>query len=310
MSEAPQLVLGLADRMTPESIRPFVVSLRRTGYRGLVGLVVGECDPTELEAIRSMVDLVWEVAGQYPRPPGFLLRMLRRLRTAKGFHRLYPLAFTTACRLGPEHAAPELRLQLEFHLEGLVALRWLHFYDVVLELDGIDALLLTDVRDVVFQADPFAAPVSGLELFAEERPATIGSESYNRRWMCQQYGVQALAKYADCQVSCCGTVIGDRESILHYLSEMRVEIRSKRMPLSGDQGVHNYLIWSGRLKEHTLVENGWGRVATVGGMKAVLRDDDGLVTNRDGTRPAVVHQYDRHPDLVAGLLPLLLDLSA
>jgi hypothetical protein len=71
----------------------------------------------------------------------------------------------------------------------------------------------------------------------------------------------------------------------------------RRRPLgSHDQGVHNYLLRTGRL-ETMIVTNGTGRVLTMGGMSHIRRADDGTVLNDNGTIPAILHQSARKPQI-------------
>jgi hypothetical protein len=87
---------------------------------------------------------------------------------------------------------------------------------------------------------------------------------------------------------------------------MRTATIWRRRPVySGDQGIHNYLLRTGRLDPVKVVANGYGRVLTMGAMRTIERDADGYVLNRDGSRPAVLHQYDRHGPLAAELVALL-----
>lgn len=300
------LVLGLASGMAPPSLRPFVTSLRRSGYNGQIGLVVAGYSDADLTTIRGLVDHVWPVDEQYEPPLRLTSALLGRLRTARLVWRSYPYAFNIACSLRGEQFAMSRWRRLQFELQSLISLRCAHFYDAVHSLADVTSVLVTDVRDVLFQNDPFEPVVMGLELFAEESPITIGAQPANRDWVLELYGREVLRQIEAKPVSCCGTVIGDRASILHYLAEMRQESFWRRQPLTAhDQGIHNYLLWTGRLEPSRLIANGEGRVLSMALMKSVDLDERGYVVNRDGTVPAVLHQYDRHPEIAEALLERL-----
>ena len=306
MTKDSTLVIGMVSGMTPAAIAPFVTSLRRSGYAGQTGLVAAGYGEADARAIRSMVDHLWLVDKEYEPALRITGAMLGRLRTARLIWRGYPLAFRLACLLEGERFALSRWKRLQFELQSLISLRCWHFYDAVHSLDDVTAVLVTDVRDVLFQDDPFREPVAGLELFAEEPPATIGRQAANRQWILDLYGRDILAQIADKPLSCSGTVIGDRASVLHYLAEMRQESFWRRQPLTAhDQGIHNYLLWTARLEPARLVPNREGRVLTMAMMHDIDRDERGYVVNRDGSLPAVVHQYDRHPDVARDLLALL-----
>ncbi len=303
-----QLVLGLVSGLAPATFTPFVSSLRRAGYHGQIGLVTAGYDASDLQRIRALVDHVWVVDGQYLPALRLTSALLRRLRSTRVVWRAYPLAFRFACMIRGEAYAMSRWQRLQFELQSLISLRCGHFYDVVHSLPAAREVMVTDVRDVIFQDDPFRGGVSGLEVFAEEPPATIRAQEANSNWIRELYGREALEVIADNPISCSGTVIGDRESILHYLSEMRQESFWHRQPLTAhDQGIHNYLLWTGRLEPKTLVANGEGRVLSMALMASYERDERGYVLNRDGAPVAVVHQYDRHPELWTELPRLLGD---
>ena len=90
--------------------------------------------------------------------------------------------------------------------------------------------------------------------------------------------------------------------MLAYLSEMIAEIVWRRRPMGPhDQGVHNGLIQTGRLPFAELIPNEHGRVLTLGRVKTPRVNGDGILLNADGSVPAVIHQWDRHPSLVSQL---------
>jgi len=171
----------------------------------------------------------------------------------------------------------------------------------------VDGVLLTDLRDVVFQADPFATPLPApLVLPLEDPLLTLGSETNNAEWLRTLYGVERWAALSDFAIACSGTVLGTRDAMLGYLDVMRAELRAHATTgrLAGlDQGAHNALLRGGKLPGALAVPNG-ECVFTVGSMFAEdLRVDaqDRVVTATGGV-PAVVHQYDRHPHLVDAIV--------
>ena len=233
-------------------------------------------------------------------------RVLRRLRDTRRVRRVYPSMFHLATVIGRERYALDRWRTLEFHLEGLQALRYAHYYEILQRTPDTDQVLLTDVRDVLFQSDPFTPPAQQLEVFLEEPGLTIGSEPFNRRWIHNLYGADELAAIGGLTASCSGTVAGPRDAVLNYLKEMSEAIMTRRRPLgSHDQGVHNHLLRHDRFPHARIVPNGYGRVLTMGGMRQVRRDAEGRALNHDGTVPAVIHQYDRHPTIAGQLVTLL-----
>jgi hypothetical protein len=90
--------------------------------------------------------------------------------------------------------------------------------------------------------------------------------------------------------------------MLGYLRAMVREVGRHVIPLGPhDQAIHNWLLYTGQLPGATIVANGTGRVQTMGAQREVYLSPDGTVLNPDGTRPAVIHQYDRHVGLAERL---------
>lgn len=309
-SSSTSLTLGFAAGLPPETIEPFILSLRASGYRGRLGLVVALYGEEDLDRFRALADLVIVADSRYEAPPPQrLTRFLGLMRRTRGVRRVYPAAFTLAALAGRERESQARWGNLEFALEGLQSLRYWHYHNV-LQTVARDAeqVFLTDLRDVIFQRDPFDPPVATLEVFLEDLSVTVGSEPFNRRWLEALYGPEAVANIGNLPVSCSGTVIGNRDEILRYLTEMWSEIGWRRRPLgSHDQGVHNYLLRAGRLGHPEIVENGHGRVLTMGKMSRVEEHPAGTVLNDDGTVPAVLHQYDRDPARARRLRAALVD---
>ena len=160
-------------------------------------------------------------------------------------------------------------------------------------------VLLCDVRDVYFQLDPFEALGldDGLGVAIEPEHLTIGACDIHARWLsdeCSAYKVElVLDQIADKSRSCAGTTIGTQLAIAKYCHLMEDEAsrtvreigEAQALPFAGritsydgnkwwcwcnDQGMHNVLLWTGRLQQHVNVtfyraEN--SPLATVGTMK-------------------------------------------
>jgi len=306
-STPASLVLGCATRLPPTLFEPFIRSLRATGYRGRLGLILGQFDEQEAKVLSELADFAVRVDGDYESLYQPAVRVLQAMRSTRRVRRAYPIAFAAVVRTTRRSTAWQSRQALEFQLEGLQALRYAHYRDIVMTAQPRpDQIFLTDVRDVFFQRDPFIPLVDGLELYLEDASLTLGAERRNRQWIRDLYGAQELAALSHYVVSCSGTVAGRCDEILTYLAAMSEELSRHRRPLgSHDQGAHNYLLRRRLLGSATIKENGHGRVLTMGGMATVHRDADGTVLNADGTVPAVLHQYDRHPSLATELIATL-----
>lgn len=297
------LILGVFSGLPIRLAEPFAHSLRSVGYKGRVCIFTAGYEPLELEELATLFDEVRPIDGEYPVRLPRTSAVLSGLRKTRGLRRIYPSLFGATLRAAPERRSLEWWKALEFHLEGLQSLRYLCYYRYLLEETAdVDVVMISDVRDVLFQRDPFAQEVEGLELYLEDASVRIGSDAFNTRWLRDLFGKDVVAAMHGRTVSCSGTVVGTRQAMLSYLTKMVTGIVWRRRPMgSHDQGVHNALIQAGELSSAKLIENGFGRVFTLGMVESPSISKDGLFHNADGTIPAVIHQWDRHP-LIANRL--------
>jgi hypothetical protein len=164
-----------------------------------------------------------------------------------------------------------------------------HFQDV-------DNILIADIRDVVFQSDPFAEyPKHSLEFFAES--VLFKNCVHNTPWVAANYGQQRVSQIGEKNVICSGTTMGTRKGIIEYCQAMSNEI--KRFALAGrpivgwDQPLHNHLIYSNIFNDYSINYNGIGPVSTMHYFTQLTFNRKGLLLNDDGKVTPIVHQYDR-----------------
>jgi hypothetical protein len=167
-----------------------------------------------------------------------------------------------------------------------------------------DKVMLTDVRDVFFQADPFQQIDSDhLYLFREHGSDTLDTQARNRRWVLATFGRKVLRRIGKHPIVCAGITIGGFSKVLGYLETMEPELLRRTPVYIPDQGIHNAMAYTGAFDHLNpiIVENGDGPVLTVGMMKAseIRLDRGDRLVDSNGRPFAVIHQYDRHPLLVA-----------
>ncbi|MBW4425208.1 MAG: hypothetical protein KME50_12325 [Nostoc desertorum CM1-VF14] len=163
-------------------------------------------------------------------------------------------------------------------------------------------VLLTDCRDVVIQRDPFShldgKLVSGLE------PKIIRNERYTSTWIEAAYGRDVLNRFSDKLVACAGVTLGSAEKIENYLTELCDEMW-RHLPqmifqdFGYDQAAHIYLIFENHIKLE-LTTNHQGLIATISlEDSSEITDDFAQGRVKIGDQyPAIIHQYDRHPELL------------
>ena len=166
---------------------------------------------------------------------------------------------------------------------------------------AFDRILLTDVADVVFQGDPFAAAPDGdLIVFLEDKVRTLENCYIDGYWIRSAFGDRALDEVRCRRMSCAGTVLGTWTGILRYLLVMQSGAFECSVParlLEGvDQAIHNVMLYRDRLAGAVVVDNA-EHVFTMGivPQKHIVITSDGRIADRDGRICPVVHQYNRHP---------------
>lgn len=167
-------------------------------------------------------------------------------------------------------------------------------------------ILLSDVRDVVFQADPFAPPPAGIEFVIEAEPRTLAQHGANFRWLSALAGAGVARSVAGAPCVCSGTILGPREDIVRLIRQMMLLMAVPRsaVPASfgADQAAVNLIAHWGLVGGASLLPN-HGRIATIGMTEParVSLDAAGLIRAADGPASAIIHQYDRHPVLAAAV---------
>lgn len=174
-------------------------------------------------------------------------------------------------------------------------------YRLLLDRIEADRVLLSDVRDVLFQGDPFDFDWwDAYRLFFALEEGVIADCPLNTAWILARYGGGVLKRLGGYVSSCAGTVIGTRAAIGDYVDRICSHLEGASGPLALDQAVHNYICYLDPIDGQKTMLNGRGPILTLGGMRRFYRSPDGKIANYDLTVPHVVHLYDRLAPEVAG----------
>jgi hypothetical protein len=209
-----------------------------------------------------------------------------------------------------ETTPPRIRLFFRGALHITVE-RFLSALDFAEQHGGdYESLMISDSRDVIFQADPFSLG-KGRLLTGEEAVCFPDPET-NGPWYRRFYGENGCARLAGQPVLCSGLTFGPADKMKAYLAAMAGEIW-RQLPRLGpdiycDQGIHNHVIREQGIPVEP-TPSGEGIIATVGMM------DPGRVkylpsvgsVEVDGKTAALLHQYDRHPALARSIRKFLSD---
>jgi hypothetical protein len=169
--------------------------------------------------------------------------------------------------------------------------------------DRPGAALACDVRDVIFQAAPFAPAPAGLEAFIEAE-APLSDHAFNMKYLRALFGEAQAHQLGGRACLCVGTVLGPRAEVARLSRLILSLAATPRSEIGGafgaDQAAFNMAVHQG-LTAATIRPN-YGRVATLGlTPEDRLVFQDGRVVNPDGTVSPIVHQHDRHPHLATAV---------
>ena len=172
-----------------------------------------------------------------------------------------------------------------------------------------DQVMMADVRDVVFQCNPFAGIDSPkCHFYLESASRTIGADATNSRWVRGCFTAAEAEALAHRRISCSGITIGGTAEIIAYLEHMVAKIAA--MPLriyrtighGYDQAIHNYLVYLDPDIDGIVEENN-GHIATMAleprefyRLNAAAR-----IHGPDGRLYPICHQYDRFADIRAAV---------
>lgn len=168
---------------------------------------------------------------------------------------------------------------------------------------GLRHVLLSDVRDVVFQSDPFALPVRGVEVFTEDETHLLGQNRFHAKYLRALVGDAVAEGLAGHPCLCAGTIVGPAAEMARLCRLILTLCAIPRSRVGGGFGVDQAAL---ELAVHRRlipaeIQPNHGRVATIGANAEGIGVGiaDGLIVNPDGSASAIVHQYDRHPELMA-----------
>jgi hypothetical protein len=178
--------------------------------------------------------------------------------------------------------------------------RYIVYHEYLKVRPDYQCVLLTDSRDVVFQADPFPHVTPDvLNIFEQDPSIVFGDSNVDSDWFAKIYGASTLEKLRGKQTICSGTTMASPRVLSKYLDLMEKEIILHRAtPL--DQAIHNKLVHldieANEMRRHSNVS---GCVLTLAGTGAAEYEVVGDEVRVKGRLVPILHQYDRVPELAA-----------
>jgi hypothetical protein len=180
------------------------------------------------------------------------------------------------------------------------ALRFFLYYCYLnVHAERYEQVFLTDVRDVVFQKDPFDFPFAkAVCVFSEPKNLTIRADPYNSRWIRDTFGDETLHELGDNPVVCAGTIVGPANEIRQYCSTLVDIVLKQKDPANvSDQAVHNYMTHKRLFPNMRLYDNDTGPVLTMGMVGNFTFNAQNQILNSTGDVVNILHQYDRDWDV-------------
>jgi hypothetical protein len=168
-----------------------------------------------------------------------------------------------------------------------------------------DHIMTADLRDVLFQSDPFAAIATpAVHFFLEPLHGNISANGFYGKWMRRFVPRKFHRAYGRNPPICCGVILGGSAEMTAYLAALSRRLQTVsliwRRKIGADSAMHNLIAYVTHDVPGVIAEND-GIVATMGIAPEAnyTIDADGVIRSPGGHVPAVVHQYDRHPALFA-----------
>lgn len=260
------LVLGIINNYNFYNVSPFLFSLKRTGYDGDVCFFVGEnVSPTTIKKLKEQGVIIMPFVSN----PPFLSKV---------------------------HPENTFDLPNPVHLYNY---RHYFYYNYLSEFnEKYENVMLTDIRDVFFQRRPFDFDI-GDKINCAVEPKLIKDCKFNSNWMKIGFGEKVFETLADKHIICAGTTWGSTESILEYLKKILGQICLLPDAFNcADQAVHTYMVHTGVIQNVKLNYNDEGVVMTMYHQTQHQLNENNEVVTPSGKVINVLHQYDRHPDLV------------
>ena len=263
------LIMGAVDGYDFYEIEPFLVTLGQSGYRGHLALFAGrQISSRTKRKIAALAAEVVEFGDRFPFVPS-------------------------------PHPDNVTALPEPIHICNF---RYFLYYDYLLKRGrNFRNVLITDVRDVMFQRDPFEAGLSDAVHVAMENPAIpIGRCPWTAPWVVAAYGDETLRQLETHAMSCSGTTMAPVALMMDYLRLMLSEIQRMRSGAAYlDQAAHNVVLHRKAMAAVRRLQNFDGPILTIGSEPNYQLNEANELANTDGSVIALVHQYDRHPQLAS-----------
>ncbi|MEO9303052.1 lipooligosaccharide outer core biosynthesis glycosyltransferase GtrOC6 [Acinetobacter pittii] len=300
MVKQKNIIIGSATGYNADLISSFVYSLEKANFDGILALIIYKEQMTEfVNAFSDIKNFKIE----------FKVSTIGKFKSKSKYSGVYKFKFVKnilkkiiGLTVNEENADSKIKA---LKITGYPHVsRFFEYKEIVESHPGASHVLLSDVRDVFFQSNPFKNLGKGLWVGMENPDFTIGTEQYNQKWILDAYGEDFYNLAKDEQVSCSGVTIGDHELIRGYINKMIEEFckqpYQKMSERIYDQAMHNKLLITNNLADVIRCQPFESIIVTLGlySIDQIAVNDQGFIINRNQEIIPIVHQHDRHPELI------------
>ena len=196
----------------------------------------------------------------------------------------------------------------EYDEDYIIDIRWKMFSSFMAEhKNDYDMVFISDIRDVIIQGNIFSwyeKHDKCARVIVSLENDLISDSPVNKEWIIRGYGIEVYNKICSNYAICCGTVCGFINEMILLCNKMDELLHSNDRFWGMEQASLNYIVYNEQIfPKITFIASPalLGEVATVGTLDKI--DIKGkYIINSDGSIPAIVHQYDRHPHLLYHVL--------
>ncbi len=200
------------------------------------------------------------------------------------------------------------------------SLRWILFAQLLRANNhaiqrAFSRVIMVDIRDTVFQSDPFAlidGSGSAMSVFAEAAGSIIELCGWNSGWIKDCFGEKVYEQVKSNPIICSGVSMGTMDGVLDYVTKMSAVLLGQHSLSASfpacerngvDQGVHNVLVHTGALPNVTVRYEYDFPVVNLQAYPQlqVAPADPSVLKSEAGVKYALVHQYDRLSPLQTAL---------
>jgi len=261
------LILTILHNYNYPIVEPFIKSLKETGYKDDLVIFISDITPkTTKRILKKQGAILIEFKTSYP------------------FIDNYQDVF--------QDIVPSITVN---------NYRFLFYLKYLAEnADQYENIMLTDIRDVVFQRNIFDRIENNkIYFFLEDSSEVFRSSRMNYDWCLYANGPAITNRIIDKNVSCAGIVIGSYQHIMDYLLYIQSRLKSRADLFWGlDQGVHNEYVYTVPNSSAMIISNTLPLVLTLGACKNFKQSPNGDLINELNEPYSVIHQYDRFGDLI------------